>query len=408
MAWIRQLPSGRWAATVYTGDPPPSDRITQTDRLKSVVETWAADLEADVRRGDFIDPRRADITVGEWWELARKGWRLERASRLRDESQWRQHVGPRWSRTKLGGILKTHVNAWVVEMHDAGVGAATIEGATSVLRRLLESAVDDGRIRTNPARKLQLPPRDAHVDRVLENDEEHQLLDRLDAVFPGRVDARLFCELMLDTGMRWEEAAAVPPELVDIRRQRIHVAWVMERDGTTRPYAKSEAGNRTVTYSDALEARVRAAKLSAPVCPGVFPDLKRTDVPERLVFHAPEGGPLRYSNWLRRVWRRGLTVEGRPRPKEPGRPGPMPRNLVTYLEDPQPTPHDLRHTYGTRLADEGVPVHDIMALMGHDDLRSAQRYMHAREDRFDRARQALDRARGRGVVDLDRRRASRS
>ncbi|NIL59716.1 phage integrase family protein [Salinispora arenicola] len=64
------------------------------------------------------------------------------------------------------------------------------------------------------------------------------------------------------------------------------------------------------------------------------------------------------------------------------------------LDDPQPTPHDLRHSFGTRLADEGVPLHDIMALMGHEDVRSAQRYLHSREERFDRARQALRRARG--------------
>lgn len=404
MSWIRQLPSGLWAATVYT----PTGRLTETDRLKSVIKSWADDREAEVRRGDWIDPRRAEITVGEWWAIARKGWRLERASRKRDESHWRTHVEPKWGKVRLASILKTHINAWVVELAEAKVGAATIEGATSVLRRLLEAAVDDGRARTNPARKLQLPPRDAHVDRVLENGEEGALLTRLDEVFPGRVDARLFCELMLDTGARWEEAAAVPPELVDVKRQRVHIAWVMERDGTVRPYAKSEAGNRSVTYSDALAQRMKAAKLGAPVCPGVFPDSNRSDIPERLVFHAAEGGPMRYSNWRRRVWLRGLTVDAGPAPRQPGKPGPPARRLVTYLEDPQPTPHDLRHTYGTRLADEGVPVHDIMALMGHDDLRSAQRYMHAREDRFDRARRALDRARGRGVVDLDERRAGRS
>jgi integrase len=68
----------------------------------------------------------------------------------------------------------------------------------------------------------------------------------------------------------------------------------------------------------------------------------------------------------------------------PGRP---------LLEDPQPSPHDTRHTCGTRLADEGVPQHDIMPLMGHKDPRASGRYVHSNEARFDRAREAMKRAR---------------
>jgi integrase len=63
------------------------------------------------------------------------------------------------------------------------------------------------------------------------------------------------------------------------------------------------------------------------------------------------------------------------------------------LDDPQPTPHDMRHTYGTRLGEGGVPVHEIMALMGHETLESVQRYLHAGDDRLDRAREATKRGR---------------
>ena len=84
MPWVRQLPSGRWAATIYTGKPPPDDRITQTDRLKTVVTRWAEDLEADIRSGRFIDPRRARTTVADVWERYEPSRRLERASRKRD------------------------------------------------------------------------------------------------------------------------------------------------------------------------------------------------------------------------------------------------------------------------------------------------------------------------------------
>jgi integrase len=382
--WLRQLPSGKWAATVRT----PAGRITESHESKTVIKRWANDLETDAARGDFIDPRAGDITVGEWWERCRDSRHLEKATRKRHESQWRRHIAPRWANVRIGSILHIDVAAWVVRMREAGVGAATIEGAACVLIGLLDLAVASRIRRDNPAKGVSRPRPSAHVDRVLDADEETLLLERLDDLFPGRPDGRLFVELLLDTGMRWEEAAAVPRGLVDTRRRRADVRFVMERDGTIRDYTKSGAGTRTVPISDGLMARLRPHLLT--VVSGANP----VKDPACLVFQgagpAHEDGckrrgcsgcktsVLRYATWRARVWRPALLgPDGSP-----------------LLDDPQPTPHDCRHTFGTRLADEGVPLHDIMRLMGHGDMRSVQRYMHSGEERFDRARRALDAARG--------------
>ncbi len=39
--------------------------------------------------------------------------------------------------------------------------------------------------------------------------------------------------------------------------------------------------------------------------------------------------------------------------------------------------HDLRHTFGTCLAEKGVPIHQIAELMGHADIRTTMKYVHA-------------------------------
>jgi len=371
MAWIRRLPSGLWAATVRL---PTGKRVTETSELKGAVERWAADLEADVRRGDWIDPRAGRVTVGEWWERTKGSRRLELASRKRDESHWRNHVAPYWASVPVGSILQPDVTAWVVKLEEAKIGAATIQGSVGVLRALLDLAVSARLIRVNPARGVRMPRRAAHVDRVLAPFEDELLLSSLDRQFPGRPDARLFCELLLYCGLRWEEAAAVDREHVDMRRQLIHVGPVLERDGTIRPYPKSPAGVRDVPVEEEMWPRLRAHALTVK--------------PGGLLFTAARGGVLHYSSWHRRVWQRALcevTERG-------------PRGVIVeqrqILDDPQPTPHDLRHTFGTRLGDAGLGVHEIMALMGHETLESAQRYLHAGEDRFDRARAAMRRARG--------------
>ena len=442
MAYIRQLPSGLWAATVRT----PAGRITETRELKGQAKAWADDLEADVRRGDFIDPRAGDILIGDFYERCRDARRLEYASRKRDESHWRVHVAPQWAKVPVGAVLKPDVATWVTKMQRAGVGAATIQGAVGVLAALMEQAVDARLRRNNPARRVGLPERPAHFDRVLSADEDNRLHASLDRQFPDRPDARLFCELLEYCGLRYEEAAAIDRAHVDMRRQLINVGPVLERSGNIRPYPKSPAGVRPVPVDDEVWPRFRAHVLT--VHPG------------GLVFTAARGGVLHYSTWHARVWLPALAgpAEGSPTAHlgvaegsfgawlsermarcgfaldrdlaavaginpslvanwRSGRFAPTgqrleqlaaalgvsvddvtlaargERELGAQLDDPQPTPHDLRHTYGTRLADAGVPVHDIMALMGHETLESAQRYMHSGDDRFDRARQALKRAR---------------
>jgi integrase len=39
-------------------------------------------------------------------------------------------------------------------------------------------------------------------------------------------------------------------------------------------------------------------------------------------------------------------------------------------------PHDLRHSYATRLVEDGLPLTDVQALLGHKNLATTQRYVH--------------------------------
>jgi integrase len=355
MAYIRQLPSGLWAATVRT----PTGRITETRELRGAVKGWAESLEADVNRGEFLDPRLARQTVGQAWERFSAARKLEQASRKRDASTWKNWVAPRWATEPVGSILKPDIQVWVNKL-DEQLGrkkAWTTIAALNVLKATLELAVDAGWIRANPARKVKPPEPPRHVDRVIEPGEEADLLARLDELFPGRRDARPFVEFLLDTGTRWEEAAAVRREAVNLRVGLVVIGPVMERDGTIREYPKDKGGAHPVPVGADLLARLKPLVLAT--------------APEGLVFTASLGGPMRYPTWLRRVW----------------------NPSVAPMAAPRPTPHDCRHTYGTRLADAGLPLHDRMELMGHSDVRSGQRYTHSGDRRFDAAREALRRAR---------------
>jgi len=80
---------------------------------------------------------------------------------------------------------------------------------------------------------------------------------------------------------------------------------------------------------------------------------------EALVFASPKGGPLRYQNFMRRVWRPAVATAG--------------------LESV--TAHDLRHTAATYLDAVGAPEQLIRRRLGHGSSDVTRRvYVHVLDD----------------------------
>jgi integrase len=223
--------------------------------------------------------------------------------------------------------------------------------------------------------KAPTPPK--HVDRFLSIGEAEQLVasitkpdmerppKRRDEAFPRVPDmgSRLFVQLMLDAGLRWQEAAGLHVFRVDLMRRQIRVQEVARRDRSIKLIPKSEAGGRVVPLTDDLVTLLSAHLKGKPREGLVFPGEKA-------------GQAMDARNWLKRVWAPALAAAG--------------------LRDPQPTPHDCRHSYGSWLADQGVEPHHIAKLMGHGSLRAVERYIHSSEARMDRARDALGARRAHG------------
>ena len=345
MAHIRKLASGRWQATVRH---PSGQRFSHSDPLKRVVQTWATEVERKIRRGEFIDPRAGRITLGDWWEKWFATKRLEQATVDAYTSRWRNHIEPAFGSWPLTSVQSWDVEKWVSDLVRNGVGKPTVQESLALLSQMLESAARHQLITTDPTVMVRAPTPDRHVDRFLSREEADQLL----AQFKGQ--DRLLVELLLYCGLRFQEAVGLRRFRVDLLRKRIQVARVQPRKGAEkRP--KSDAGTRSVPLTDEL-----VVKLSKHI---PAPD-------DRLVFVGRDGGRVRSENWRKRVW--------------------LPAVKRAKLQDPQPTPHDLRHTYGSWLGEAGMPTSQIAALMGHASLRSVERYVHATEARFDQARDALE------------------
>lgn len=92
------------------------------------------------------------------------------------------------------------------------------------------------------------------------------------------------------------------------------------------------------------------------------------DGDEGLLFVGPDDGPLRNTNFNRRVWAKVLQVAGLPK--------------IHF--------HDMRHTGNTLAASAGASIRELMTRMGHSSTRAALIYQHSTDERQREVARKLD------------------
>jgi integrase len=349
-----EKPKGKWQATVRH---PSGKRYSKSDHLKDVVKVWAQDQEAAMRRGDWIDPNAGKVTLAQWHEKWLKTRRVEYATWVRNDSEWRNHIAPHFADWPIGEINSWDVEAWVTKLESAA-GPWAVKSSLRLLGQMLRAAKRHKLLSSDPTQDVVAKPPSPHVDRILTRDEA----DRLLAQFSDY--DRLMVELMLYCGLRFQEAVGLRRFRVDLLRKRVNIVKVLPRKGGEKD-PKTPSGVRPVPLTDELVVQL-SRRIPEPNDELVF-----TTEPKP---RARGGTRIHYGRWSTLVWAPALER--------------------AKLADPQPTPHDLRHTYGSWLAEDGVPPQQIAALMGHKSIRSTERYIHATEARFDQARAALERQSG--------------
>lgn len=220
------------------------------------------------------------------------------------------------------------------------MGPKSIRNYIGTLSALLGFAERKGWLPTNVARRVDLPAAPRHEEiRFLEQVEITALAG---AATPGAykaIDRALYLTAAM-TGLRQGELVALRWRDIDWAAGRIRVRQnhVLGEFGTP----KSKRSSRSVPMADAVAAELD--RLSTA---------RGDDPPDALVFADPStGAPLDKSAILRR-YRKALKAA---------------------LLDEAHRFHDLRHTFGTRMAAAGVPMRTLQEWMGHRDIETTQRY----------------------------------
>lgn len=397
MAYLRKLPSGKWQATVRGAD---GRKHTRTDALRSVVKAWATDEESKIARGMWRDPRIGQTTFEEWadrWFGARV---VEAETRRGDRGVLDNHILPHWRTWVLVAITAFDVQSWIRAMEKAGTGRHAIRRAYNLFATMCADAVTADMLAASPCgRHIDLPATPMKLAAWFTREQVDLIRAELDPRHRGH---SVMTELMCLIGLRWGEAAGLRATDVDWLRGRLSVHGVLTQHGKWKEYPKSSKSRRSVPIPRYLldeMAALLTGRQSSISC------ACELSIDHLHIFVTNRGQrPLSGANW-RVVWydaidranaRIAEANRGRP---ESERVEPVPRD----------DPHNCRHTAASWLVQEGVPLYDVQALLGHESYVTTQRYAHLAPDAHGAVEKAWERIAAhqrRTATAVDRRKAT--
>ncbi len=314
---------------------------SQTDKrgfkTKRDAQLFAATVETSKATGTYIDPTAGRVTIGDLgpaW-LSRQG-HLKATTRRDIAGAWNNHVRPHWGNTRINDIKRSHVIEWAGGL---GKSRTTTSRAVGVLHGILDDAVKDRLIATNPARNIPMPRKNQKDRYYLTHEQVAMMAENSH----GR-DTLIYTACYL--GLRWGELTGLRVMDIDFTRRRLTVAQTIHKNGS-----KVEVSTPKNHERRSVPIPRFISTLLAEQCDG-----KQLD---QLVFINQQGGILSRPHMDRGWWPSMLTTAGVP----------------AWF-----TPHDMRHAAASLAISSGANVKAVQRMLGH---KSAAMTLDTYADLFD-------------------------
>ncbi|EPC25459.1 site-specific tyrosine recombinase XerD [Lacticaseibacillus paracasei] len=211
---------------------------------------------------------------------------------------------------------------------------ASVSRMISALRKFYRFLLREGAISADPMTKIDTPKRAQHLPATLSSQEVDALMAKPDTDKPLGLRDRAIFELMYATGLRVSE-------VVDLRLDQLHLAMnLLQVTGKGDKERLVPISPQATQWVDRYlqEARPKLLKRVQP----------------KNVFVNFHGGPMTRQG----IW----------------------KNLKAYIAsigiEKDVTPHTLRHSFATRLLENGADLRVVQDLLGHSDISTTQIYTH--------------------------------
>lgn len=321
-----------------------------TGKTELEAMTKLAEKMAAARRGE--EAVSASMTVNAWykeWKAAYKDPKdLTKKSLGMYDEKYNGYIKPAIGSMKLKDVKDIHLQR--ILNGQAGKSRSHVEKLRRVMREMFSRARKSRLIAYDPSEDLELPQASDRSHRALTDAERDLLLQVC-----RENDFGLWFVLLLYTGMRPGEAAALNWADIDFQANVIHIHAALESGSSTIKGPKTRAG-------------VRDLPIHAQLLPWL---LKAKGEPFSPVFPTASGG-RQNSGSMARLWRackRAMDIKLG---------AEVYRNQVIESKvAPDLTPYCLRHTFATDCARAEVPLETVRWFLGHEDISTtANIYQH--------------------------------
>ena len=336
----KDLPKSRcrkWRLWASTDEGRKSKRFNGTyTQAQEALKEFVTDLEVQVPNADTF------AAYAESWRLWReKSGDLDEQTLVND----RRNVtvlGRVLGEMRMDAITPEVVKNALLEIKTGGsreLSGTYMNNLFTALNCIMQTAFDDGKIAANPCARITPPKTDTKERRALSTDEMDEVWRNVEPLARCGDGRAMLVLLMLDAGLRPQEAVALKPEEVDVDSMVLHVRTAMKEKSGNIGKTKRPASVRDLPMTERLAdvcAEYSHMRLGGPC----------------FVENTRDGSPLRMQN-VRKWWDLHRESFGAP-------------GIV---------PYELRHSNLTKMA-RFMSVFDLQAWAGWSSIAPAKVYVH--------------------------------
>ena len=320
---------------------------------------------------DGIKYFKQNTTLDSYYEIWKKVKSGIRDTTLRTyDNIYKCRIKPEFGETKLKDLSYSKIIMFYKELVEKqGLSISSLTGVNAVLSMIIDIAIKDGIVRTNPCRGAMKELKRSNVNsspdvKALTKVEQELLEEYL--CRPGSFN-RLYplVTVMLYTGMRIGEICALRWDDINFAKAEIHVNHTLvvadrsKRDGSR--YAlnppKTKTGKRSIPISPIVKEALLLEKKYQKE--HVVNNGFAINGLSNFVFTDQYGKVINYLNL-----NHSLTVISQEIDKEIKNKGTI-KGLKSF---PHLHSHMLRHTFATRMREAGADIKATAEIMGHKEV----------------------------------------
>ncbi len=237
------------------------------------------------------------------------------------------------------GLTHFHVRSWIVHLMQDNYTAKTVNRKISTLKSYFKYLKKSGHISSNPTAKVIAPKIAKRLPVVVREERIEDLLDReIDQNDFESVRNQLVIDLLYTTGIRRSELINLKVSDINHSLRQIKVIGKGNKE-------------RIIPVSDKLLESIKS-----------YQELKEYEqLNESIFLITTRKGKKAYPKLIYNIVHAQLS-------------------LVSTVK--KRSPHILRHSFATHLANQGAELNAVKEIMGHANLSATEIYMHNSIDRL--------------------------